>query len=80
MNASVKQTSTIGRPNSKLSDYSIPTAYHEKTTPYADYSLDEFNDSFDDEFGTIDEEENDFSEVIEAINPNVQVNSYSFIF
>ena len=53
MNASVKQTSTIGRPNSKLSD---------------------------DEFGTIDEEENDFSEVIEAINPNVQVNSYSFIF
>jgi hypothetical protein len=74
VNASVIQTSTIGRPNSTFSDFSVPTAYHEKTTPYADYPLDELNDSFNDEFGTINEDENDFIEVIEAINPNVQVN------
>jgi hypothetical protein len=49
----------------------LPTAYHEKTTPYADYPITEFDDTFD-VFG-IDFEDDDFSEVIEAINPNVKV-------
>ena len=71
-NASVRQTSTIGRPNSKFSDISVPTAYYEKTTAYADYPGNEFDDS-DDDFGAINEDDDDFSEVVEAINPNIQV-------
>ena len=52
----------------------MPTAFYSKTTPYSDFINDEFNDKFD----AFDESDNgdddDFSEVIEAINPNVKVN------
>ena len=48
----------------------MPTTYHSKTTPYGDY----INDEFDaDEFGENNDDDDDFSEVIEAINPNVKV-------
>lgn len=74
-NASIKQTSTIARPSSIFTDsaFSLPTAYHEKTTPYGDYNDPGLDDSFDGFEGNEIEDDDDFSEVIEAINPNVQV-------
>jgi hypothetical protein len=65
-------TATIGRPSSVFSEsaFTIPTAYHEKTTPYGDF----IDDEFDDTINAFEEnDDDDFSEVIEAINPNVKV-------
>lgn len=78
-NATQTQRSTIYRTrNSLLSNStffdSLPTAYHEKTTPYNDFA--NAGDDFDNDItfnGLTDNDDDDFSEVIEAINPNVKI-------
>ena len=74
-NASARQTSTIGRPQSKYSssNFTLPVGYYEKTTPYADFNNIYDDDDDDESFNPFEENDDDFSEVVEAINPNVKV-------
>lgn len=81
------QKKTIGRPQSLFtgSSFSVPTAYHETTTPYGDFAADRaqqgqvlsendinyfLND--DNTFDAFDNDD-DLDEIIEAFNPNVKV-------
>jgi hypothetical protein len=69
----LKQRSTITRPYSIYSStFSLPTAYHENTTPYGDYG-EKFENAVFDENDLYEEQEDDFTDIVEAINPNVQV-------
>ena len=57
------------------SSLNLPTAYHEKTTQY------ENDDDYFDSMNAFEEnDEEDFTEVIEAINPNVKVKSSNYKF
>ncbi|RNA27565.1 epidermal growth factor 6 isoform X1 [Brachionus plicatilis] len=86
-NARSSQKKTIGRPQSLFtgSSFSVPTAYHETTTPYGDFAGDRnrqeqglsendikyfMND--EDTFDAFDNDD-DLDEIIEAFNPNVKI-------
>lgn len=86
-NARSSQKKTIGRPQSLFtgSSFSVPTAYHETTTPYGDFvgdraqqgqvlSENDINYFLNDDntFDAFDNDD-DLDEIIEAFNPNVKV-------
>lgn len=86
-NARSSQKKTIGRPQSLFtgSSFSVPTAYHETTTPYGDFAGNRVNQdqglsendikyfmNDEDTFDAFDNDD-DLDEIIEAFNPNVKV-------
>ena len=62
----------MARPDGAFSSFSknLPTSYYDKTTPYADYDVDD-----DDEDGYNFEENDNIIDTVEAINQFVKVKS-----
>jgi hypothetical protein len=75
-NAALKQRPAVSKPYSIFtgSSVSLPTAYHESTTPYDDFgdAIEEGEEDFDPR-NAFEETVDTSTDIVEAINPNVQV-------